>query len=254
MHPTKELTRPVAGLRHSYDRGAARYDVRRYHSAEGRLFSALEVSLLRDWLPLAPGVRVLDVPAGTGRLSHALGATGATVIGADISGNMLREAAAKRSEEGPGVHFAQASGTHLPFEDGTFDAVVSFKFFHLIPNDQKPVFVRELVRVLKAGGPLVIEFNSPFYGGFLAAFRYYFRKKQPGGMRTKCLFPDQVSGLFSGLEVTRKQGVKLPFSGALARLVGGRVTASLNRWFGRLPALRYLTYAIIIEARKPAAP
>lgn len=240
------------GLRDSYDREAARYDERRYQSAEGRLFSQLEVTLLRSWLALTPDSRVLDIPAGTGRLTFAIAATGAIVVGADISANMLHVAESKRgANDGERVYFAQSSGTSLPFADNTFDAVVSFKFFHLISNDRKPLFIREMARVLKPGKPLVIEFNSPFYGGFLAAFRYYFFKKHAGGMRMKCLFPDQVAVLFKDLEVRRTYGVKLPFTGALAALVGRRATDALNFWFGRLPGLKYLAYAIMIEARKP---
>lgn len=241
-------------MRASYDRDAPHYDERRYHSAEGRLFSDLELTVLRSWLALTPESRVLDVPAGTGRLTFGLAGTGATVVGVDLSANMLRVAASKRDpNDGKRVHFTQSSGVQLPFRDNTFDAVVSFKFFHLIPNDRKPLFMREMIRVLKPGKTLVVEFNSPFYGGILAALRYYFRKKHPGGMRMKCIFPDQVPVLFSGVEVNRKCGVKLPFSGALAALVGRPAMNAANLWFGRLPGARYLTYAIIIEARKPVA-
>lgn len=241
------------GLRKSYDREAAQYDDRRYRSAEGRLFSQLEVDILRSWLPLDRGVRVLDVPAGTGRLSTALAASGAHVVGVDVSLNMLDVAAKKVSlGEAGHVSFAQASAVDLPFTDDTFDAVVTFKFFHLIPNDRKVAFVRDMARVLKPGGVLVAEFNSPYYGGILALLRYYFRKKQPGGMRMKCIFPDQVASLFAGLEVRRIQGVKLPLSAALASVIGRRAMDRLNLWFGRLPGLRYLSYAIVIEARKPS--
>jgi ubiquinone/menaquinone biosynthesis C-methylase UbiE len=244
-----------AGLRARYDKEAEQYDAVRYDSAEGRFFQGLEVGLLRAWLGLSPGTRVLDIPAGTGRLSVALASTGATVIGADISANMLVLAAAKRDlENGRHAHFTQSSGSALPFPDDTFDAVISFKFFHLIPNELKPQFVREMSRVLKPGKILVAEFNSPFYGGLLAALRYYFRKTHPGGMRTKCLFPDQVAPLFDGLEVIRTCGVKLPFSGAFAAVVGRSVAESFNLWFGRLPGLKYLTYAIIVVARKPSVP
>ncbi len=242
-----------AGLRNSYDQEATRYDQQRYQSAEGRLFSEMELTVLRSWLALTADSKVLDVPVGTGRLTLALADAGATLVGADISANMLRVAQAKWERNGGRVHFTQGSGSHLPFPDDTFDAVISFKFFHLIPNDRKPSFIREMVRVLKPGKPLIVEFNSPFYGGILAAFRYYFQKKHPGGMRMKCIFPDQIPELFRGLEITRKQGVKLPLSGALAGVVGRRVTDALSSWVGRLPGARYLTYAIIIEARKPAA-
>lgn len=243
---------PDAGLRTSYDLEAARYDERRYKSAEGRLFSELELQVLRSWLPLGPEARVLDIPSGTGRLSFELADAQARVFGVDISANMLAVASSKHaSHPGTRVHFTHASGMQLPFPDDTFDAVVCFKFFHLIPNDRKLGFIHEMVRVLKPGGVLVVEFNSPFYGGVLALLRYYFRKKHPGGMRMKCLFPDQVRGLFEGLEVTRKQGVKLPLSSALTSLIGRPAADTFNLWFGRLPAARYLSYAIIVEARKP---
>src|SRR5687768_1686159 len=120
-------------LRGSYDRAAANYDELRYISAEGRFFSDLELRVLRSWLPLAPGNTILDMPAGTGRLSIALSQNGATVVGADISRNMLVEADGKaRSEQATHAHFTQASGVQLPFADNTFDAVACFKFFHLV--------------------------------------------------------------------------------------------------------------------------
>jgi ubiquinone/menaquinone biosynthesis C-methylase UbiE len=240
------------GLRQFYDKEAAQYDAIRYTSAEGRFFSNLEMTVLKSWLPSPTGMKILDVPAGTGRLSVGMAALGATVVGADISRNMLAEAKTKAANNRiPHAHFIQGSGTQLPFPDGTFDAVASFKFFHLVPNERKAEFISEMTRVLKPGGRLIIEFNSPFYGIFLAAFRYYFMKKSPGGMRTKCLFPDQVPTLFRGLKVTRRFGVKLPAAGALAAVFGERTMEALNLWFGRVPGLRYFAYAIIIEARKP---
>lgn len=242
-------------LRGMYDREASRYDARRYDAAEGRLFSALEIDYLLANLELASNSRVLDMPAGTGRLSVALAGSGATVVGADISENMLRVAASKvPAGTGPRPSFVQGSGLQLPFADDTFDAVVCFKFFHLIPNELKPQFMLEFRRVLKPGRKLVVEFNSPFYGVFLATLRYYFRKKKPGGMRMKCLFPDQVQPLFDGFEIVRKQGIKLPLSGALSSILGATATGGLNKWFGSLPGLRYLTYALIIEAVKPGSP
>jgi demethylmenaquinone methyltransferase / 2-methoxy-6-polyprenyl-1,4-benzoquinol methylase len=251
---TQIQTQDDRRLRRSYDREAERYDELRYISGEGKFFADLELTLLQSWLPLGPGKKILDIPAGTGRLGTVLSQSGATVVGADISLNMLLQADAKaQKEQASHAHFVQGSGVQLPFADGTFDAVASFKFFHLVPNERKPDFVREMTRVLKPGGSLIIEFNSPFYGVFLAAYRYYFRKQRPGGMRKKCLFPDQVGQLFRGLKVTRRCGVKLPGSGAVASIFGTRTMETLELWFGRVPALRYLSYAIIIEAQKPAA-
>ena len=250
---TDAITPAGGGLKASYDREASQYDERRYHSAEGRLFSELETQVLRSWLDVGPSARVLDVPAGTGRFSLALAETGATVVGADISANMLQKAAEKTRAGGAGnVHLAQGSGTHLPFPDNTFDGVISFKFFHLISNEKKPAFIQEMRRVLKPGKPLIIEFNSPYYGGILAWMRYTFTKKHPGGMRMKCIFPDQIPELFEGMNVVRTQGVKLPLAGALASMFGRSATDALNHWFGRIPGVKYFSYAIMVEARKPS--
>jgi ubiquinone/menaquinone biosynthesis C-methylase UbiE len=238
-------------LQKSYDEEARQYDSRRYRSAEGQLFSRLELRVLEMALQPGPGKTVLDLPAGTGRISLGIAARGARVVGGDISQGMLRVAASKAAENRRAVSFAQMNAEQLPFADGTFDAVTSFKFFHLIPNEVKPHLIREMIRVLKPGGRFVAEFNSPFYGGVLAFFRYYFRKQRAGGMRMKCLFPDQVASLFSGLHVTAKYGVKLPLSGAIAKVLGSGAIESLNLAFGRIPAARYFAYAIIIVAEKP---
>ena len=237
--------------RRAYNVAAADYDQTRYESAEGRFFNAIEIEILRDWLRPGPGVTLLELPAGTGRLAVPLAATGATVVGGDISEGMLRVAHEKKRREGAAhAHFAQVNGLGLPFADNTFDAVTSFKFFHLVPNEIKRDFIREMARVTKVGGKVVIEFNSPFYGGVLAFYRYYFRKRKPGAMREKCLFPDQVPTLFEGLTVRRRLGVKMPFAGALSRVIGHRAVASMNRVVGAIPAVRYLAYAILIEAEK----
>jgi demethylmenaquinone methyltransferase/2-methoxy-6-polyprenyl-1,4-benzoquinol methylase len=244
-----ETTNRDTYLRHAYDQEAGRYDQVRYKSAKGRLFTDLEVALLESWLPLGRGARVLDLPTGTGRLSVPLAMSGSTVVGGDLSFNMLRMAAAKTGDAAA-VKFTQASGTQLPFADATFDAVISFKFFHLVPNDRKRAFIAEMARVLKPGRPLVIEFDSPFYGGVLALYRYYFNRRQPGKMRMKCLFPDQIPEFFDGLTVTRIRGVKLPFIEWLEPLIGRRAIRTLDSWFGRIPVLRYFSYALIVEARK----
>jgi ubiquinone/menaquinone biosynthesis C-methylase UbiE len=246
---TKDAT--LAGHRQSYNQAAADYDQARYDSAEGRFFNELEIEVLRTWLQPGPGRRVLDLPAGTGRLTVPLSVSGAMVVGADISENMLRVAHGKKQKDRAAhAHFAQVDGLGLPFADDTFDAIISFKFFHLVPNALKRNFIREMARVTKPGGKLVIEFNSPFYGGVLAFYRYYFRKQNPGGMRQKCLFPDQISGLFEGLSVRRRFGVKLPFAGTLSRVFGRERMGVVNRLVGSAPAARYFAYAILIEAEK----
>jgi len=146
--------------RRAYNDAAAQYDAERYESTEGRFFNDFEIEILEEWLRPRPGLKVLELPAGTGRVAVPLAKRGATVIGGDISENMLRVAIDKKQREGASsAHFAQVNGLGLPFADETFDAVTSFKFFHLVPDHLKRTFIEEMARVTKVGGKVVIEFK-----------------------------------------------------------------------------------------------
>ena len=237
--------------RKAYNIAAADYDAMRYDAGEGRFFNELEIEILRDWLRPAAGVKLLELPAGTGRWQFPWRLRARPSWGG-ISARTCCGLRSKRKQRDGAKHayFAQVNGLSLPFADNTFDAVTSFKFFHLVPNDLKRAFIQEMSRVTKVGGKVVLEFNSPFYGGVLAFYRYYFRKRKPGGMRQKCLFPDQIPALFAGLTIRRRLGVKLPFAGALSRVLGHRTVAAMDRAVGSIPGLRYAAYAILIEAEK----
>jgi hypothetical protein len=64
------------------------------------------------------------------------------------------------------------------------------------------------------------------------------------------VFPDQIPALFKNLTIRRRMGVKLPFAGVLAQVFGHRAVAVVNQIVGSIPGLRYLAYAILIEAEK----
>jgi ubiquinone/menaquinone biosynthesis C-methylase UbiE len=239
-------------LQHAYDIESTRYDAVRYDSVEGRFFNTLEVEWLARLLSPMKGKSILDVPTGTGRLAIPLAERGAVVTAGDVSEGMLNQAREKSELAGAtDVEFEQVDATKLPYSDESFDAIVSFKFFHLLSEDVKFAALAEFRRVLKPGGRLIVEFNSPFYGVGLAFHRYYFRKRRAGGMRKKCLFPDQIARYFADFRVNAIVGVKLPFSGRLARVLGMRAMLGMNRLWGRIPILRYLCYGIMVAAERP---
>ena len=107
---------------------------------------------------LAPGERVLDLGSGAGTDSlvaaQMVGETG-RVTGIDMTPEMLAKARTAASEMGAtNVEFVESEAEHLPFEDGTFDVVISNGVIDLIP-DKDAVFA-ELHRVLVPGGRLQI--------------------------------------------------------------------------------------------------
>ena len=100
---------------------------------------------------------LLDVGCGTGSYTAALAERGWEVTGLDVSEDMLRRARAK------GVRTVQADATALPFEDATFDAAVSV--FTNTDVDDLAAVVRETVRVLRPGAPLVYLAVHPCFVG-----------------------------------------------------------------------------------------
>ena len=135
----------------------------------------------------AAGQRVLDCATGTGDLAiefkRAVGSTG-EVVGTDFCAEMLRAAPGKAARTGVQVRFAVADALQLPVADARFD-VASIAFG--IRNVDDPVrCLREMARVVKPGGcVIVLEFGQP-KGPFGALFRAYSRGVMPlvGGLLT----------------------------------------------------------------------
>lgn len=135
----------------------------------------------------APGLSVLDCATGTGDLAlafkRAVGPTG-RVVGTDFCPEMLAAAPVKARRAGQEVHFEVADATALPYAKGVFD-IASIAFG--IRNVDDPVAcLRELARVTKRGGRVVVlEFGQP-RGPFGTLFRLYSRTAMPwiGGLLT----------------------------------------------------------------------
>jgi SAM-dependent methyltransferase len=120
-----------------------------------------EADFLSASLRLAPGMRILDVPCGDGRLALELAARGCRVTGVDISPEFLAAAGGSAKERGLDVEWRQSDMRDLPWQ-GEFDAACcagsSFGFFD---DEGNAAFVEGVARTLVPGGR--------FFGDFKAA-------------------------------------------------------------------------------------
>ncbi len=152
----------AARVRGVFDSVASRYDVMNDLMSGGlhRVWKAFTIAISG----VRPGQRVLDVAAGTGDLSRAfarkVGPTGLVVM-SDINGSMLRAGRDRLIDSGVLVPTVLCDAEKLPFPDAQFDLVsVAFGLRNMTHKD---VALREMQRVLKPGGKLlVLEFSKPW--------------------------------------------------------------------------------------------
>ena len=115
-------------------------------------------------LDLRPGMRVLDAGCGTGNFEHFMAGKCPPPIVVDCidgSPGMLRSAR-RRCRDLDYVHFSGANlNEQLPFDDATFDRVVSINVLYAL--DDQDHALREMLRVLKPSGRLVVSSPLPTY-------------------------------------------------------------------------------------------
>jgi ubiquinone/menaquinone biosynthesis C-methylase UbiE len=101
-----------------------------------------------------PTLRVLDVGCGPGDLSIRISRQCHEVRGVDVTPEMIRIAEEKAAFEPANVYFQQADACDLPFDDYSFDTVVSVNALQTMIQPETAIM--EMSRVLKPGGELLL--------------------------------------------------------------------------------------------------
>ena len=111
------------------------------------------VAWIAERLALRAGRTVLDLGAGTGKLTRALLATGARVIAVEPGEAMLAELI----RAAPDVEALHGAAEDIPLPDGSVDAVAIGQAFHWFRHDEA---LPELHRVLRPGGGIALVWNG----------------------------------------------------------------------------------------------
>ncbi|HSC91553.1 MAG TPA: methyltransferase domain-containing protein [Gaiellaceae bacterium] len=162
---------------------------------------------------IGPGLRVLDVAAGTGNVALRAAEAGAEVVAADLEPDSL--AAGRRQAEALGLRleWVEADAAALPFGDGEFDVVTSSVGAMFAPDHR--AVADELLRVCRPGGAIGMANYTPEggVGEFFEVFARYGPAPPPGFLppvlwgreeHVRELFGDRVEAL----ELTRKEAVE----------------------------------------------
>jgi SAM-dependent methyltransferase len=169
---------------------AAEYDLQRFRSRRGAWVDRRERSLMMAGIallqPPRTTLRILDIPAGTGRLTADLLGAGHFVTAADISEEMLA-----RGEHTHGfLAYDRFAGSvacdaeQLPFDNDSFDAVVSLRIAGHLPPPVLASLVAEFARVACLGVVIMFIRDSP-----LLRIRRGLRHKAGKSGRNQMWFP-----------------------------------------------------------------
>jgi ubiquinone/menaquinone biosynthesis C-methylase UbiE len=141
-------------IRESYDRLANEYARRIYHELQHK---PLDRELLDRFAAEARGRgEVCDMGCGPGHVARYLCDAGATVFGLDLSPQMLVQA----RQLNPDISFREGNMLALDLEDESLAGITAFYAIVNIPRQSLPPVFREMRRVLRPGGLLVLAFHT----------------------------------------------------------------------------------------------
>jgi len=149
-HPLLEIRRAPSGelpeLKAGYER---------IYGAEG----IRQLDSFYRWLlcvhGIEPGIRILDVACGEGRLANLAASAGMSGHGVDFS-----ESAVRRASLQGGAHFVVADGEGLPYADSSFYSVTSIGSLEHYENPAQGM--SEIARLLKPGGRALVLLPNTF--------------------------------------------------------------------------------------------
>ena len=145
-------------------------------------------------LAIPSGASVLDVACGSGAFALLAAREGAEVTGIDLADNSIAKARARAKQEGLAIRFEQGDVEALPFEDDSFDYVVSLIGAMFAPRPE--LVVSEMLRVCKPQGVVAMANWTP--EGFVGKmFKVVASHISPPGMPSPLLWGNE--------EVVRKR-------------------------------------------------
>ena len=141
-------------IRWSYDQLADEYARRIFNELQ---YKPLDCELLNRFAAQVSGRNeVCDMGCGPGHVARYLKDAGTTVFGVDLSPKMIEEA----RRLNPNIQFREGNMMALDLPDGALAGITAFYAIVNIPRSSLPAVFREMNRVLRPGGLLLLAFHS----------------------------------------------------------------------------------------------
>jgi SAM-dependent methyltransferase len=241
--PSHRLEREIAHDRRIAERAE---EIWNWDSPAGRRRADRRAAFYVEHAGLGPGRLALELGCGTGLFLERVARSGATLVGVDLSADLLARAR-RRVAALPNVRVLEGDAHRLPFPDGSFDAVYGSSILHHL---DLAAALAEARRALKRGGRVV--FTEPNLLNPQVAYMYYvgprerfglspdemaFTKARVSGVLARAGFVDAVVRFFDFLH----PATPAPLLDAVSRL--GSILEGL-------PAVRALAGSLLVRATR----
>jgi len=123
-----------------------------YATVAERLIDDVPPRHLLDRVGIEPGTDVLDIATGTGNVAIKAARVGARVTGLDLTPELFGRGRQRAAEAGVEIEWVEGDAEALPFEDASFDRVLSTFGIQFAPRHE--VAAREAVRVARPGATI----------------------------------------------------------------------------------------------------
>ena len=188
---------------------------------------------------LEPGMDVLDVACGTGNATIPAARAGARVTGLDFSPELLEIARERGSDAMVEVEWVEGDAQELPFEDASFDRVIS-TFGHMFAPDHRRT-ADEMRRVCRPGGTIATACWTP-EGAIGRMFR---TTRRAGSAAARRHAPDPLGNRGAPARAARRGGLRAGrdrVAGRVGRVLrpvhAGELRPAAERAGGRWPSGR----------------
>jgi SAM-dependent methyltransferase len=157
-----------------------------------------------DRVGVEPGQDLLDVGTGSGgTIAIPAAQRGARVVGLDVTPELLEHAQRRAADAGVEIEWVEGDAQDLPFEDASFDRVISTFGAMFAPDHARAA--AELVRVCRAGGRIaMVTWANDGFAGELFKLSGGFMPPAPPGVQPPPLWGDEshVASVFGAAGVT----------------------------------------------------
>jgi SAM-dependent methyltransferase len=142
-----------------------------------------------EQLDIPVGCPLLDMACGSGQVALWAARDGVNATGVDIAPNLVERAKARARAEGLNARFIEGDAEALPFENASFDVVISLIGAMFAPRPEQ--VARELLRVCSPGGTIAMGnwTREGFVGQMFKAFTKFIA---PSNMPTPVLWGDET--------------------------------------------------------------